>query len=200
MMSFRIAGCTLMLALSVAGCGVFYGNNSGSSGDTKTVTTTDNPYDTDPATMDPDEARYTKAMKGNEASTVNMITSLFGSAPQGGQGGGAAGVGVNSFLWRASLDTVSFMPLASADPFGGVIITDWYSPPKTPDERFKVNVFILGRDLRADGVRASVFHQKKDPKGQWVEAQVDANTATDLENAILTRARQIRLSAAEAKQ
>jgi hypothetical protein len=92
------------------------------------------------------------------------------------------------------------MPLASADPFGGVIITDWFSPPETPDERFKVNVFILGRDLRADGVRASVFHQKKDAAGQWSEAPVDANTATDLENAILTRARQIRLSAVANQQ
>jgi hypothetical protein len=92
------------------------------------------------------------------------------------------------------------MPLASADPFGGVIITDWFSPPETPDERFKVNVFILGRDLRADGVRASVFHQKKDVGGQWSEAPVDANTATDLENAILTRARQIRLSAVANQQ
>jgi hypothetical protein len=92
------------------------------------------------------------------------------------------------------------MPLASADPFGGVIITDWFSPPETPDERFKVNVFILGRDLRADGVRASVFHQKKDAASQWAEAPVDANTATDLENAILTRARQIRLSAVANQQ
>ena len=69
------------------------------------------------------------------------------------------GIAVNSFLWRASLDTVSFMPLASADPFGGVILTDWYSPPETPEERFKINVFILGRELRSDGVRVRVFKQ-----------------------------------------
>jgi len=196
-MSFRIVGCALALALSLTGCGAFSGSNAG-SGDTKTVVTTDNPYGTDPGIMDPSEARYTKAMKGQESS-FSLITGLFGSPAQQGQGG-AAGVGVNSFLWRASLDTVSFMPLASADPFGGVIITDWYSPPDTPDERFKVNVFILGRDLRADGVRASVFHQKKDPLGQWTEAPVDANTATGLENAILTRAREIRLSAVANKQ
>jgi len=198
-MSVRIVCCAIALALSVAGCGAFGGGNSG-SGDTKTVTTPDNPYGTDPGTMDPDEARYTKAMKGHEGSSFSMVANLFSGGSQNGQGGGAAGVGVNSFLWRASLDTVSFMPLVSADPFGGVIITDWYSPPDTPDERFKVNVFILGRDLRADGVRTSVFHQKKDATGQWVEASVDANTATDLENAILTRARQIRLSAVADKQ
>ena len=86
------------------------------------------------------------------------------------------------------------MPLASADPFGGVIITDWYSPPETPDERFKVNIFILGRELRADGVRASVFRQKqrrRRPMGR--RAGRSRRPATDLENAILTRARQMRL-------
>ena len=107
---------------------------------------------------------------------------------------GTGGIGVNSFLWRASLDTVSFMPLVSADPFGGVIITDWYSPPQSPEERFKVNVYILGRALRADGIRASVFRQQRDTAAGWIDAQVAPNTATDLENAILTRARQMRIA------
>ena len=89
------------------------------------------------------------------------------------------------------------MPLASADPFGGVIITDWYSPPDSPNERFKVNIFILGRELRADGVRASVFRQKRDAgTGNGSMPPVDQATGTDLENAILTRARQMRLSTA----
>jgi len=86
------------------------------------------------------------------------------------------------------------MPLVSADPFGGVIITDWYSPPQSPDERFKVNVYILGRALRADGIRASVFRQQLNGSAGWVDAQVASNTATDLENAILTRARQMRIA------
>ena len=70
-----------------------------------------------------------------------------------------SGIGVNGFLWRASLDTLSFLPLSSADPFGGVIITDWYAPPESPAERFKVTVYILGRELRSDGVRVAVFRQ-----------------------------------------
>ena len=107
--------------------------------------------------------------------------------------GASGGVGVNSLLWRASLDTISFMPLVSADPFGGVIITDWYSPPQTPNERFKVNIYILGRALRADGIRASVFRQTNET-GSWADAPVALNTSTDLENAILTRARQLRMS------
>jgi hypothetical protein len=112
------------------------------------------------------------------------------------QGAGGGGIGVNSFLWRASLDTLAFMPLASADPFGGVIITDWYSPPESPDERFKVNIFILDRQLRSDGVRAAVFHQHHDAGGAWTDASIEATTQTDLENTILTRARQLRINTA----
>jgi hypothetical protein len=121
---------------------------------------------------------------------------LFGgksSTPQDSGGG----IGVNAFLWRASLDTLGFMPLASADPFGGVIITDWYSPPETPDERFKVNVYILDRQLRADGIKAAVFRQRRTPDGRWADASVEQSTVMDLENAILTRAREIRVNTAQ---
>lgn len=125
--------------------------------------------------------------------------TIFGGSggKEDNSGGGGGGVGVNSYLWRASLDTISFMPLASADPFGGVIITEWYSPPEAPNERFKINVFILGRDLRADGVRAAVFKQQRDGGGAWLDAPVEAQTATDLENSILSRARQLRVSTAQ---
>lgn len=104
------------------------------------------------------------------------------------------GIGVNSYLWRASLDTLAFMPLASADPYGGVIITDWYSNPEKPDERFKATVYILDTRLRADGLTVTVFRQTKGADGQWVEAAASAQTQVDIENSILTRARQLRLS------
>ena len=110
-----------------------------------------------------------------------------------GGGGGGAGVGVNSYLWRASLDTLSFMPLSSAEPFGGVIISDWYSPPESPNERFKVMVYILGTELRSDLIRASVFRQARD-SGDWVDATVDDTAPRQLEDAILTRARELRIS------
>ena len=103
-------------------------------------------------------------------------------------------IGVNGYLWRASLDTLAFMPLASADPYGGVIVTDWYVNPETPAERFKATVYILDTRLRADGLNVTVFKQSKDVNGQWVDAPVADQTATDIENAILTRARQLRLS------
>ncbi len=136
----------------------------------------------------------TKARYENPSSIFGS-GGLFGGGDQtkGGDQGGI--IGVNSLLWRASLDTVSFMPLVSADPFGGVIITDWYTPPATPAERFKINIYILGRQLRADGIRASVFHQVQQATG-WADAPVAPNTATDLENAILTRARQMRIAGA----
>lgn len=123
--------------------------------------------------------------------------TLLGGGKDDQAGAAGGGVGVNSYLWRASLDSISFMPLASADPFGGVIITEWYSPPETPAERFKINVFILGRDLRADGVRTAVFRQRRDNAGAWSDAPVEAQTATDLENSILARARQLRVATAQ---
>lgn len=107
------------------------------------------------------------------------------------QGAGVAPA-VNTFLWRAALETVSFMPLASADSTGGVLITDWYAPPETPNERFKVNVFVTSRQLRPDALRAVVFRQNKNPQGAWVDATVEANTARSLEDTILARARQLR--------
>ena len=103
------------------------------------------------------------------------------------------GVEVNAFLWRASLDTVAFMPLLSADPFGGVILSDWYGPSETPDERFKVNIYIISKNLRADGLKVSIFRQTRDPGGQWKDSNVGPEVATEFENAVLTRARDLRL-------
>ena len=121
--------------------------------------------------------------------------SLFGSRHNYGNSNPQAGeIGVNSFLWRASLDTLHFMPLASADPFGGVIITDWYSEPSSPNERFKATVYILDTHLRADALNVSLFRQTQTSPGVWTDAGVDPATEVQLENAILTKARQLRLS------
>ena len=115
--------------------------------------------------------------------------SLFGDEDDEAAAGG---IGVNAFLWRATLDTVSFMPLLSADPFGGVIITDWYAPPETPDERFKMTVYILTRTLRSDGVQVSVFRQERSADGLWEDRPTNPDTAVSLEDKILDRAREIR--------
>jgi hypothetical protein len=143
------------------------------------------------------EGVYPNRSQG-DSTPYQKRDSLFG---EGGLGLGSGqkqdqdtggGIGVNGFLWRASLDTIAFMPVNSADPFGGVIITDWYAMPDTPQERFKMNVYILGRALRADGVRVAVFRQVQDGTGGWLDASVPEGANTRIEDAILTRARQLR--------
>ncbi len=153
------------------------------------------------------EAKYpTGANRQASEDIYKKPDSIFGAGglnilggKKGDDSGSGSGIGVNSFLWRASLDTVSFMPLASADPFGGVILTDWYAPPGKPDERFKLNVFILDRQLRSDGVQVKVFKQKL-AKGVWRDTAVPDQTARDLEDTILTRARQMRVAQIQAEK
>ena len=103
-------------------------------------------------------------------------------------------IGVNSYLWRAALETLSFAPLLQADSNGGVIVTDWYANPNSPDDRVKVTVTILDRDLRADALRVAASRQVL-RAGQWVEAPVTAATVQRLEEIILTRARDLRRNA-----
>ncbi len=103
----------------------------------------------------------------------------------------APNMGVNSYLWRASLETLNFMPLEQVDPFGGVIVTDWYSSAEVPTERFKANVYVLDTALRADALKTSIFKQTRNSAGGWDDATVDADTARQIENAILTRAREL---------
>ncbi|MBJ26568.1 MAG: hypothetical protein CL567_02790 [Alphaproteobacteria bacterium] len=117
---------------------------------------------------------------------------LFGGDSVWGDDNQGSGIGVNSFLWRASLDAMSFMPLSSADPFGGVIITEWFGPPDVEGERFKMTVYILGRVLRADALKVSLFKQIKSQSGDWADAKVSPETITNLENRILERARQLK--------
>lgn len=138
--------------------------------------------------------------------TATGANSIYDEAPSiFGQGGldlfgnkkkdddSVNGIKVNSYLWRAALDTVSFMPLASADPFGGTILTDWYTDPANPNERTKLNVFILDRQLKADAISVKVFRQVKSGGG-WKDAPVAAETGRKLEDTILTRAREMRVA------
>lgn len=132
---------------------------------------------------------------GGPGGSNSGLASLFLDTEKGGGGGGSGfvgGVGVNSYLWRATLDTVSFMPLASADPFGGVILTDWHATADAPGERFKLNIRILGRGLRADGINVSTFRQVQNRAGSWVNARIPSTTNEKIENAILYKARELR--------
>ncbi|MEJ7932690.1 DUF3576 domain-containing protein [Sphingobium sp. AN558] len=100
-------------------------------------------------------------------------------------------IGVNSYLWRASLDSISFMPLVQTDSNGGVIVTDWYANPNSPNERMKLTVTILDQDLRADALRVAASRQVLQG-GQWLDAPVAAATVQKLEEVILTKARDLR--------
>ncbi len=148
------------------------------------------------------EAKYPTSANRKVNSDGNNIYSrdsvfgkdglkVFGGKKK--EGSAQNDIGVNSFLWRATLDTVSFMPLASADPFGGVILTDWYTDPKSPNERVKINAFIMERELKASGIRVRTFRQEI-RGGAWRDAAVSEDTARKLEDTILTRARQLRIS------
>ena len=188
-----IGMCALALSL-LGGCASWFNPDrwGGTENDPDAQRKAQDPYHYDPKWSNPDVFADYRNIPDHQPKGI--LDALFSPDKSDNSGNGGSGIGVNSFLWHASLDTVSFMPLASADPFGGTIITDWYSPPETPIERFKINIFILGRDLRADGVRARVFRQDKGPNGQWADAAVDQTTGTGIENAILARARQIRMS------
>ncbi len=141
--------------------------------------------------FDPQTSNLPGALSQNSGS--GTLFTFGGNKGSGGQTG--TGIQVNAYLWRASLDTLSFMPLVSADPFGGVIITDWYQPPTTSGERFKATAYILGRQLRADGIRISIFRQVLE-NGQWQDATVSAQTTGDIENKVLERARELRAQSA----
>jgi hypothetical protein len=145
------------------------------------------------------EKTVTPVADGSYGDNPNAPPSLLATPGKGNKQQEAGVVlGVNAYLWRGALDTLAFMPLASVDPFGGVIITDWYSPPSATDERFKATAYILGRTLRADGIRVTIFRQVRDG-GQWTDAPVNPATASDIENKILAAARELRAAQAAGK-
>jgi len=111
--------------------------------------------------------------------------------------GGA--IPVNAYLWRASLDTLEFLPLTSTDPFSGVIVTDWSTNAATPNERFKVTVYIDSPKLEANALRVAVYRELQGQGGTWTSAEVSDATPRRIEDAILTRARQLRVAALQAE-
>ncbi len=130
------------------------------------------------------------------AGPGGISLSLGGNKGSSKEDSSANGIGVNAFLWRGTLDTLSFMPLASADPLGGIVITDWWQSSTVPRERFKANAYIMTRSLRSDGVKVTIFRQV-DQKGQWVDTPVNPVAVSEVENKILARARELRSSAVE---
>ena len=145
--------------------------------------------------VQPDEYHLAQEGVPTQGKLLGDNGLVFGTAKSNSGGDQGGGLGVNAYLWRGALDTLAFMPLASADPFGGVIITDWYQPPASNGERFKATAYILGRTLRADGVRVAIFRQVEQ-NGQWVDAPVNPTTIGEIENKVLARARELRAQSA----
>jgi hypothetical protein len=165
---FSGAAVLLLGALAVAGCE--------SSGNTRAYTGT---------VFEPGGPKATEAYRPPGARA-----DFSKDNPSGDR---AASVQVNRFAWRASLDAVAFMPLASSDPYGGAIATDWYVAQRSPNERLRVNILVGGPELRADTVRVTVFRQeRKGGRGDWANVAVDPSVAQAMENVILQRARELR--------
>ena len=174
MMNRLFSTLSLVAVLSIAGCGL----------GSKVRGVADDEYQ-DYRTKGGEQGKI-----GGDQGLVFGIGKGSGSKSEEG-----AALGVNAYLWRGALDTLAFMPLASADPFGGVIITDWYEPPSGQGERFKATAYILGRQLRADGVKVSIFRQVSQG-GRWVDAAVSPVTTSEIENKVLARARELRAQTA----
>ncbi len=150
---------------------------------------------TDPVPQGPPGRAADGSLFGDGGATVGNLVS--GDAFGLGKQEDGSSLPVNKFLWQASLDTLSFLPLASTDPFTGVIATDWGAAPNQPGERFKVTAYMLSPALAASSLRVAVYREVRDGGGAWVPGAVDPATPRKLEDAILTRARQIRIAEIE---
>lgn len=147
----------------------------------------------DPDSFDPENAGG--GLQGN--LNTDRVTDIF-DANSGVNLGGDSLTNVNRFLWRASLDTLAFLPLNSTDPFTGVIATDWAASPDAPNERFKVAAYVKSPALTPSSLQVALFREIRDPAGAWVTAPVSGATARQLEDAILVRARQLKIADREA--
>jgi hypothetical protein len=140
------------------------------------------------------DAQGAASSEPGEIDTEANILTVLGLAKKSSvkDPGPQTGSTVSPILWQAAHDTLDFVKYASEDPFTGSIVTDWYSPPGKPNQRFRVNVFILSRALHSDSITVTVDRQERTADGQWAETTIARQVETDLENAILYRARQLK--------
>lgn len=142
----------------------------------------------DPVPMGRQEAR-----KNDYGRFFGTDFLLFGAPKKPVHVQGSLSPKVNGYLWQASLDVLSFLPLVSADASGGIIVSEWYIVPNSPHERVKVTVYISDAQLRADALKVAIHKQSKTKSGDWITAATDMATATEMENIILSKARQLRV-------
>ena len=145
-----------------------------------------------PPALDPAEKEMAK-YKVKREEGKSLVSGLLDNVLPGGNQG-SAGIGVNTYLWRATLETLSFMPLSSADPFGGVIVTDWYSKTEAPNEKYKIVAYIIGTQLRVDALKINVFKKIKNENGDWIDQESHSEMSLNIEDSILTKAKQYRMA------
>ena len=143
---------------------------------------------------DATNAQQASTAEPKEIDTEATIWTVLGLAKKESERhvGPQTGSTVSPILWQAVLDTLNFVTFASEDPLAGSLVTDWYSPRGKPNERYRVNVFILARSLRSDALTVTVTRQARLGDGNWLETTIARQVETDLENAILNRARQLK--------
>ena len=178
------------------GCAALAGLVAGCAGDYSPQERAEGPRPGPERKFDPD-APTVFGEGGLSVGTLRSDGGVLGLL--GGETEGGGRLPVNKYLWQASLDTLSFLPLASSDPFTGVIATDWSTTPQTPSERFKVTAFITSSELSAGSLRVATYREVRTEEGLWVPAPVSPDTARRLEDAILTRAREIRIAEREGR-
>ena len=144
-----------------------------------------------PPALDP-AGKEMEKYKVKREEGKSLVDGLLDNVLPGKQG--PAGIGVNTYLWRATLETLSFMPLSSADPFGGVIVTDWYSKNEAPNEKYKIVAYIIGTQLRVDALKINVFKKIKNENGDWIDQESHSEMSLNIENSILTKAKQYRMA------
>lgn len=141
------------------------------------------------------EHQYPKSAEDREVEKIGRLTGEDGFIVSGSKkSSSASAINVNSYLWRATLDTVYKLPIISADPFGGTVLTDWYQLDNKSDTRFKLNVFIIGSELRSDAVRVTAFKQRKNKRGQWEDQAPSTQLGQEIESKILLKAREIKFN------
>ncbi|MEM0988916.1 MAG: DUF3576 domain-containing protein [Pseudomonadota bacterium] len=177
------AGLTVLSALAVSGCG---GERNEYAAEER-----EGPRPGPVNRYDPNDP----SVFGEGGFTFNRLAT--GAVFDGRTPGESDAIPVNKYLWQASLDTLSFLPLESTDPFTGVIATDWGASPSQPSERFKVTAYMVRPALQASSLKVAVYREVRSEEGTWVPAPVDPATARQLEDAILVRARQMRIAELE---
>jgi len=135
----------------------------------------------------------TRLQTGGGILSKKPTTNMF-STKQSEQTYSSIGLPINPYLWRGSLETISFMPLAAADPFAGIIITEWYSSEDNQNQRCKLNIFIKGVELKTNNLKVNSFCQALNENGGWIDQKVNEDNNIQLENAILNQAKKIKLS------